>query len=76
MGFVQATSWVMGINVQQTVPFLQPFTFTRMIAALAMIFSVYIFAYNVLQTVRSAKRQEASSRARIPSAVAPAAADD
>jgi hypothetical protein len=41
-----------------------------------MIFSVYIFAYNLLQTVRSAKRQEAASRVLIPAPVAPAAADD
>ncbi len=80
MGFVQAASWNMGINVQQTVPFLKPFTFARMLAAGVMILGVYLFAYNVLQTVRSAKRAEVAERRAatptLPGAVAPAAADD
>jgi cytochrome c oxidase cbb3-type subunit I len=75
MGFVQAASWNMGINVQQTVPFLAPFTFVRMIAAATMITGVYIFGYNVVQTVRSAKRAEATTRVTAPT-IAPAAADD
>lgn len=75
MGFVQAAAWNMGINVQQTVPFLQPFTWVRMMAAGVMIFGIYIFAYNALQTVRSAKRLEAAARVNTPS-LAPAAADD
>jgi cytochrome c oxidase cbb3-type subunit I len=75
MGFVQAAAWNMGINVQQTVPFLKPFIWARWLGAATMIFGVYIFAYNALQTVRVAKRALASSPSAAP-AMAPAAADD
>jgi cbb3-type cytochrome c oxidase subunit I len=76
MGFIQAASWNMGINVQQTVPFLKPFVMVRWMAATVMIFGVYIFAYNALQTVRSAKRQGFALGSSVAPALAPAAADD
>ncbi len=77
MGFIQAASWNMGINVQQTVPFLKPFVMVRWLSATVMIFGVYIFAYNALQTVRAAKRQAVSTRgSSVAPALAPAAADD
>jgi cytochrome c oxidase cbb3-type subunit I len=77
MGFIQAASWNMGINVQQTVPFLKPFVMVRWMAATVMIFGVYIFAYNAVQTVRSAKRQTVSTRgSSVAPALTPAAADD
>jgi cbb3-type cytochrome c oxidase subunit I len=75
LGFVQAAAWNMGINVQQTVPFLTPFIWARWLGAAALIFGMYIFGYNVIQTIRAAKRAAASSPA--PAAMpAPAAADD
>ncbi len=73
MGFVQAASWNMGINVQQTVPFLTPFIVMRWMGAATMIFGIYVFCYNVLQTVRLAKRVENS---QVAPAIQPAAADD
>ena len=72
MGFVQAASWNMGINVQQTVPFLKPFIWVRWGGAAVMVLSIYLFAYNAIQTVRLARRQTVSSAA-VP---ALAAADD
>jgi cbb3-type cytochrome c oxidase subunit I len=76
MGFVQAASWNMGINVQQTVPFLYPFLAARDIAAGVMILGVYLFAYNVVQTVRGALRAQAAARLEAAPAIAGAAADD
>lgn len=57
-GLVQATSWNMGISVQQTVPFLKPYYFARALGGAMMVFGVYLFAYNLLQTVRLAKQQK------------------
>ena len=73
MGFVQASAWNMGINVQQTVPFLGPFIAVRWMGAAVMVGSIYLFAYNALQTVRIAQRQTA---AQSVGSFAPAAADD
>ncbi len=75
MGFVQAAAWNMGINVQQTVPFLTPFIWARWLGAAALIFGMFIFGYNVIQTIRAAKRVAASSPAPVATP-APAAADD
>jgi cytochrome c oxidase cbb3-type subunit I len=73
MGFVQAAAWNMGINVQQTVPFLGPFIAVRWMGAATMVASIYLFGYNALQTVRIAQRQNAAVSV---GSLAPAAADD
>ncbi len=72
LGFVQASSWNMGINVQQTVPFLAPFSLMRWLGAVSMIFGIYTFAYNTIQTIRAAR----AVAVRAQPALAPAAADD
>jgi cbb3-type cytochrome oxidase subunit 1 len=50
----------------------------RWMAATVMIFGVYIFAYNAVQTVRAARRQEVTTPRGSSGApaLAPAAADD
>lgn len=76
-GLVQSAAWTFGLNVQQVVPWLKIFWGGRELGAAIMILGIYLFAYNALQTVRSAKRATAPRPAGAPAVVpAPAAADD
>jgi cytochrome c oxidase cbb3-type subunit I len=60
-GFIQAAGWNFGISVQQLVPWLKPYLLVRWIGAAIMIYGIYIFAYNTLQTIRAAKRSAVSA---------------
>lgn len=75
-GLVQSAAWTFGLNVQQTVPWLRIFWGGREIGAGLMIVSIYLFAYNAVQTVRAAKRAAAPSPTGPRVVPAPAAADD